>query len=112
MKAATIKILRLDDEGSEHSETITVGDVSEHGRWTQTVKDITIGEDCLLDHDGTCKECVWDAVGKDEEKRDCIIVYVNELRAEVRSAEPSCCRVVKATIIRKLEELLGVEESG
>jgi hypothetical protein len=65
MKAASIEILWLDDEGNEIAETITVGDTRERGRWTQTVKEINIGEDCLLDHDGACEECAWSEVGRE-----------------------------------------------
>ncbi len=39
-----IGILRVDDEGAEHYEEISLDDISEHGRWTQTVTEITILE--------------------------------------------------------------------
>ena len=46
----------------------------------------------------------------EESKLDNIIVYVNELRAEARSDEIGCCRAVKQTIIRRLEDILVFAE--
>ncbi len=41
-KVAAVAIHRVDDEDNEHYEEITIGEVSEHGRWTQTVTKIEI----------------------------------------------------------------------
>lgn len=41
---AAVGILWLDDEGAEIVEELSVGDIREAGRWTQTVKEIVIRE--------------------------------------------------------------------
>ncbi len=62
MKAAAIGIHSIDDEGAEHYEEITIADTKEFGRWTQTITAIEILDTCLLDHGGTCVECVWNEI--------------------------------------------------
>ena len=66
MKAAAIGIHSIDDEGNEHYEEITIADTKEFGRWTQTITQIEILDTCLLEHGGTCEECPWNLVGKEE----------------------------------------------
>ena len=64
MKAAAIGILRVDDDGIERYEKITIGDEVLHDggslAWKETVKEIEILYNCLHEHGGTCEECAWD----------------------------------------------------
>ena len=41
-KAAAVGVLWVDDEGAEIVEELSVGDIREQGRWTQTLKEIVI----------------------------------------------------------------------
>lgn len=62
MKAAAIGILWVDDEGNEQVEELSVGFTKEVGSSLISlleVKEIVIRDVCLLDHGGTCEECVW-----------------------------------------------------